>query len=220
MTSTPLRTSDPFFLVPEGASDIREVERILRKTRLHALRTLLTDERDGYYADFGKPEQLARAFAEGFVYQGEHSTFRERRQGVSSKDLEPSRFVVFAQNHDQVGNRMSGDRLGSKVPLDRATWRNIQERTTTGLGRVIAQILGTVEADIDAGTYFAWDPLAAMALVDPSIVRESPLALEIALRAPEEGRTRRVANGTANASVALDANAQRFHRLFLSAFAR
>ncbi|HEX7899255.1 MAG TPA: malto-oligosyltrehalose trehalohydrolase [Planctomycetota bacterium] len=85
----------------------------------HALRTLLTDERDGYYADFGAPEQLARAFAEGFVYQGERSTFRERRQGVSSKDLEPSRFVVFAQNHDQVGNRMSGDRLGAKISVDR-----------------------------------------------------------------------------------------------------
>ena len=84
----------------------------------HALRTLLTDERDGYYVDFGKPEQLARAFAEGFVYQGERSTFRERRQGVSSKGLEPSRFVVFAQNHDQVGNRMSGDRLTSKLSVE------------------------------------------------------------------------------------------------------
>jgi maltooligosyltrehalose trehalohydrolase len=85
----------------------------------HALRTLLTNERDGYYADFGTPEQMARAFAEGFVYQGERSTFRERRQGVSSKDLEPSRFVAFAQNHDQVGNRMSGDRLGAKIPFEK-----------------------------------------------------------------------------------------------------
>ncbi|HXV22312.1 MAG TPA: malto-oligosyltrehalose trehalohydrolase [Desulfuromonadales bacterium] len=78
----------------------------------HALRTLLTGERDGYYVDFGEFSQLAKAFREGFVYSGQHSRYRRRRHGSSSAGLEPGRFVVFSQNHDQVGNRMRGERLG------------------------------------------------------------------------------------------------------------
>ena len=71
----------------------------------HALHTLLTGERTGYYEDFGRIQDLAKAFAEGFVYSGAYSPARRRRHGNSSKDLAAPRFVVFAQNHDQVGNR-------------------------------------------------------------------------------------------------------------------
>jgi maltooligosyltrehalose trehalohydrolase len=78
----------------------------------HALRTLLTGERDGYYVDFGEFSQLAKAFREGFVYSGQYSRYRRRRHGSSSAGLAPGRFVVFSQNHDQVGNRMRGERLG------------------------------------------------------------------------------------------------------------
>jgi len=78
----------------------------------HALRTLLTGEREGYYVDFGELSQLTKAFREGFVYSGQYSRFRRRRHGSSSAGIEPSRFVVFCQNHDQVGNRMHGERLG------------------------------------------------------------------------------------------------------------
>lgn len=77
----------------------------------HSLHTLLTGERKGYYEDFGKVEHLAKAFREGFVYSGEYSAFRKRRHGNSSKDCSASKFVVFSQSHDQVGNRMLGDRL-------------------------------------------------------------------------------------------------------------
>jgi maltooligosyltrehalose trehalohydrolase len=54
---------------------------------------------------------LAKALKEGFIYSGQYSPFRDRRHGSSSAHLEPRKFVVFSQNHDQVGNRMQGDRL-------------------------------------------------------------------------------------------------------------
>jgi maltooligosyltrehalose trehalohydrolase len=81
----------------------------------HALHTLLTGEQTGYYLDFGRLEQLAKAWREGFIYTEEYSPYRQRRHGSSSRDIAPHRFVVFAQNHDQVGNRLGGDRLSSLV---------------------------------------------------------------------------------------------------------
>jgi maltooligosyltrehalose trehalohydrolase len=77
----------------------------------HALHRLLTGERQGYYADFGDPGALAKAMRDGFVVDGEHSGYRRRRHGASSRGLPGKRFVVYSQNHDQVGNRMAGDRL-------------------------------------------------------------------------------------------------------------
>jgi len=77
----------------------------------HALHTLLTGEKAGYYQDFGRLEQLAKAFREGFIYSGEYSVFRRRRHGSCSRGIPAHQLVVFAQNHDQVGNRLRGDRL-------------------------------------------------------------------------------------------------------------
>ena len=77
----------------------------------HALRTLLTDERDGYYADFGAVAQLAKALHRPHVDDGGYSPFRRRRFGAPAEDVPPERFVVFSQNHDQVGNRAFGDRM-------------------------------------------------------------------------------------------------------------
>jgi maltooligosyltrehalose trehalohydrolase len=77
----------------------------------HAVRTLVTDEREGYYAEFGRVEQLAKAFHRPHVHDGGYSAFRRRRFGAPADDLPPERFVVFSQNHDQVGNRAFGDRL-------------------------------------------------------------------------------------------------------------
>jgi len=84
----------------------------------HSLHALLTDEQIGYYQDFGQLQHLARAFREGFVYSGQYSCYRQRRHGVSSKDIPARRLVVFAQNHDQVGNRMSGERLSQLVSFE------------------------------------------------------------------------------------------------------
>jgi maltooligosyltrehalose trehalohydrolase len=76
----------------------------------HALWTLLTGERDGYYEDFGAIAQLAKAFHRPHVHDGSYSSFRRRRFGAPANDCSPRRFVVFSQNHDQVGNRAYGDR--------------------------------------------------------------------------------------------------------------
>jgi maltooligosyltrehalose trehalohydrolase len=84
----------------------------------HALHVLLTGEQQGYYQDFGTVEQLARAFAEGFVYSGQYSLYRGRRHGNSSLSTPAERLVIFSQNHDQVGNRQAGDRLASLVSFD------------------------------------------------------------------------------------------------------
>jgi maltooligosyltrehalose trehalohydrolase len=77
----------------------------------HALRALLTDEREGYYAEFGRVAQLAKAFHRPHVHDGNYSEFRRRRFGAPADDVPPRRFVVFSQNHDQVGNRAFGDRM-------------------------------------------------------------------------------------------------------------
>ena len=84
----------------------------------HALRTLVTDERDGYYSEFGSVAQLAKAWHRPHVHDGTYSSFRRRRFGAPAEDVAPDRFVVFSQNHDQVGNRALGDRMpGSARPL-------------------------------------------------------------------------------------------------------
>ena len=80
---------------------------------------LLTGERDGYYQDFGRPEQLAKAFSRRFVYDGCYSPFRRRRHGTSIGEADRTRFVVCVQNHDQVGNRAAGDRLSTLVAARR-----------------------------------------------------------------------------------------------------
>jgi maltooligosyltrehalose trehalohydrolase len=81
----------------------------------HSLHALLTGERTGYYQDFGELKHLIKAFQEGFVYSGQYSLYRQRRHGVPSKDIPSQRFVVFAQNHDQVGNRLQSERLSQLV---------------------------------------------------------------------------------------------------------
>lgn len=83
----------------------------------HALHALLTGEANGYYRDFGLVEHLAKAFRCGFVYTGEYSAYRERRHGGPTELCKPEQFVVFAQNHDQVGNRALGERLSTLVPF-------------------------------------------------------------------------------------------------------
>ncbi len=84
----------------------------------HALHTLLTREDAGYYEDFGAIGHLAKAFREGFIYSGQYSRFRRRRHGSSTRHIAAHRFIAFAQNHDQIGNRMLGERLSQLVSLE------------------------------------------------------------------------------------------------------
>jgi malto-oligosyltrehalose trehalohydrolase len=80
----------------------------------HVLHVLLTGENDGYYGDYAQApaRQLARALTEGFIFQGDPSPYRKgEKRGTPSADLPPTAFVLFLQNHDQIGNRALGDRL-------------------------------------------------------------------------------------------------------------
>ena len=84
----------------------------------HALQVVLTGEQDGYYADYAVAPvvHLGRCLAEGFDYQGQPSAFRDGKpRGEPSRDLPPAAFISFLQNHDQVGNRAFGERIGKLV---------------------------------------------------------------------------------------------------------
>lgn len=84
----------------------------------HSLHTLLTEERNGYYMDFGEVEQLARSIKEGFVYSGGFSKYRKRNHGNSPADMSAKQFVIYSQNHDQIGNRMLGERLSALISFE------------------------------------------------------------------------------------------------------
>ncbi|MFP5488283.1 MAG: malto-oligosyltrehalose trehalohydrolase, partial [Acidimicrobiia bacterium] len=81
----------------------------------HALHAVLTGDRSGYYEDFGSLELLAKALRQAWVYDGTWSEHRGRHHGRSPVGLTGHQFVVCVQNHDQVGNRAVGDRLGEAV---------------------------------------------------------------------------------------------------------
>jgi maltooligosyltrehalose trehalohydrolase len=93
----------------------------------HALHAFFTGERQGYYQDFGRLQDLPRVLQRPFLYAGDYSPFRDRRHGAPPGDLTGDRFVVAVQNHDQVGNRARGDRLTVLLP-DPA-----RQRLTAGL---------------------------------------------------------------------------------------
>lgn len=81
----------------------------------HSLHALLTGESDGYYADFGCVQHLAKAWERGWAYDGCYSRFRRRRHGNSTANTPKTRFIVGLQNHDQVGNRFDSARIASLV---------------------------------------------------------------------------------------------------------
>ena len=86
----------------------------------HALHALLTGETSGYYVDFGSLEVLAKALTKAFVHDGTWSTFRGRTHGRPVPASVPGhRFVVYLQDHDQVGNRALGDRIALSPGLAR-----------------------------------------------------------------------------------------------------
>jgi len=84
----------------------------------HALHALLTGEKAGYYRDFGEVSHYAKALNEGYVFTWQYSDYRKRHHGSASQDRPAAQFVVFSQNHDQVGNRMKGERLSTLVSFE------------------------------------------------------------------------------------------------------
>lgn len=85
----------------------------------HAIHALVTKEKNGYYSDFGDNVwDLVKSFNEAYVYDGIYSPYRKKRFGSKTKDLSGYKFVVFTQNHDQIGNRMLGERLSTLVDYE------------------------------------------------------------------------------------------------------
>lgn len=84
----------------------------------HSLHTILTGDRTGYYEGFGTVSDLACVMKCGYLYVGQHSPYRGRKYGLKPNTTDSSKFIVYAQNHDQVGNRMLGERLSALVGYD------------------------------------------------------------------------------------------------------
>jgi maltooligosyltrehalose trehalohydrolase len=84
----------------------------------HALHAVLTSEKQGYYADFGDLGHLVKSLKEGYVLSWQYSKYRKRHHGSSSRRNSARQFMVFSQNHDQVGNRMCGERLARLVSFE------------------------------------------------------------------------------------------------------
>lgn len=79
----------------------------------HAAHVFLTGERHSYYEDYLGIADTAKAIAQGFVYDRKYSQFRKKTHGSKATNISPQQLVVFMQNHDQVGNRPMGERLGA-----------------------------------------------------------------------------------------------------------
>jgi maltooligosyltrehalose trehalohydrolase len=84
----------------------------------HSVHALLTGEKQGYYKDFGDAAHLKEALRNKFVYSGKYSEYRKRKHGSNASDHPPNQFVVCIQNHDQIGNRVLGERLTSLISFD------------------------------------------------------------------------------------------------------
>ncbi|WP_345750373.1 malto-oligosyltrehalose trehalohydrolase [Microbacterium rhizophilus] len=85
----------------------------------HAVHVALTGETAGYYADFEPIEALAKAATRGFFHDGTFSSFRGRDHGFPIPPETPTwRLVAYAQDHDQIGNRATGDRLSQTLDED------------------------------------------------------------------------------------------------------
>ncbi|MEA5517615.1 malto-oligosyltrehalose trehalohydrolase [Limnoraphis robusta Tam1] len=119
----------PFYLIAE--SDLNDVRIIKPKEQggygldgqwsddfHHCVHTLLTGETTGYYLDFGKCELLEKTLREGFAYAWNYSANRQRYHGNFAGDRPASQFVVCIQNHDQVGNRMLGERISQLASFE------------------------------------------------------------------------------------------------------
>jgi maltooligosyltrehalose trehalohydrolase len=86
----------------------------------HSLHTLLTGEQDGYYEGFPpKVSNLARVMTTGYFYTGQHSPYYGRRFGKEPNTKDGARFVISMQNHDQIGNRLMGERIAALLPPEK-----------------------------------------------------------------------------------------------------
>ncbi|HLK21887.1 MAG TPA: nucleoside hydrolase, partial [Bryobacteraceae bacterium] len=107
----------------------------------------------------------------------------------------------------------------NKVPIDLAFLSEFKARAVSPLGQVAAQVLEADRESIVGKYFFAWDPLAAVALLHSEVVRSKRLHIDVLQDAPATGRTAETP-GNPNADVGLDADAARFRQIFLEAFGK
>lgn len=82
----------------------------------HSLHAYLTGDRREYYKDFGEFEQLVAAYQHPYIFQGQYSAYWQRRRGTpQALRLPPQHYIVYAQNHDQIGNQQDGQRLSQQL---------------------------------------------------------------------------------------------------------
>lgn len=103
----------------------------------------------------------------------------------------------------------------NKVPLGLDFVRDFRSKAHTPLGRVVSEVLDFDKEQIAKGTFYAWDPLAAAALLNPQVVQTVP----IHIRVTGDGRTL-LSNGPPNANAAIDADAHLFLKMFIESFSR
>lgn len=84
----------------------------------HSLHARVTGERAEYYIDFGSCEHIRKAFADAYVLSRTYSHYRKRTFGNSADERSAHQFLVYSQNHDQIGNRPKGDRLASMLDTE------------------------------------------------------------------------------------------------------
>ena len=162
----------------------------------HAVHVALTGETAGYYADFAPLYALGKVWSRGFFHDGSYSSFREREHGAPiPPEIPPSRLVVFAQDHDQIGNRAVGDRLSATLSPDRllvgavltlaapgtpmlfmgeewaasTPWQFFTSHPEPELGRA------TAEGRIAEFERMGWDPSVVPDPQDPETFRRSKL---------------------------------------------
>ncbi|MBT2532056.1 malto-oligosyltrehalose trehalohydrolase [Arthrobacter sp. ISL-48] len=84
----------------------------------HAVHVNVSGETTGYYGDFVSLGALAKVLKDGFLHDGSYSSFRGRHHGrsINTSLVHPEALVVCNQNHDQIGNRATGDRLSQSLP--------------------------------------------------------------------------------------------------------
>ena len=106
----------------------------------------------------------------------------------------------------------------AKVPIDAAFVREFQRHVRSPLGRFVSNVLEIDRPHIEGGYFQAWDPLAAIALVNPKVVSTKQVTIEVLQSPPNEGQTVEAKGRAPNVTAALDADPTEFKRIFMDAF--
>ena len=139
----------------------------------------------------GNPEKAANEVAEWNIYVDPHAAVE-----VFKSDIQMLLVPLDATMH---------------VPITRSFAENFGRRSLTPLGCVVAQVLEAALPYIDAHAYFAWDPLAAVALVDRSVLQAKKAAIQVTTSGQNIGQTKLIRwDADSPLAVGMDANAAAF----------